>query len=323
MAARDARNGTVNIACRLLAIAAVVLGVHGAAGAKRESIRVDVSTFTPGAPVKVNLQTAKPVELSVDVVPLSVDDVLAIRRGGDAVDLDAPRARPVKTVRDGVHQDQAKGLLHRLVIGALPRGYFLLAVHAGPDTGAELIDVTTVDAPLLARADASVVVPGRALRRGGTLRFEREGTGALYWSTAWTRYVRDASTAPSDAPFGIARTFGSADGNEWHVGDVVDVELTVTADEDAQFVAIEDPLPAGLAYQPRQHETGDDWSGLQFFDDRVVFFATRLSRNAPLRLHYRVRATTAGTFTAPPPTAFAMYGPPATAAGRPARITIR
>jgi uncharacterized protein YfaS (alpha-2-macroglobulin family) len=180
-----------------------------------------------------------------------------------------------------------------------------------------------VDTPLLARADASIVVPARALRRGGTLRFERTGTGALYWSTDWTRYVRDASTAPSDAPFTITRTFSTVGGNDWHVGDVVDVDLTVTADEDAQFVAVEDPLPAGLAYQPRQHESGDDWSGLQYFDDRVVFFATQLSRNAPLRLHYRLRATTAGNFTAPPPTAFAMYGPPATAAGRPARVAIR
>jgi uncharacterized protein YfaS (alpha-2-macroglobulin family) len=180
-----------------------------------------------------------------------------------------------------------------------------------------------VDASVLARGDASIVVPARAMRRGGALRFEREGTGALYWSTDWTRYVRDASTAPSDAPFSIARTFGSAEGNTWRVGDVVEVDLTVTADEDAQFVAVEDPLPAGLAYQPRQRESGDGWSGLQFFDDRVVFFATRLSRGSPLRLHYRLRATTSGTFTAPPPTAFAMYGPPATAAGRSARITIR
>jgi uncharacterized protein YfaS (alpha-2-macroglobulin family) len=180
-----------------------------------------------------------------------------------------------------------------------------------------------IDAAVLSRADASVIVPARAMRRGGTLRFEREGTGALYWSTDWTRYARDLTAAPADAPFHIARTLGSADGNDWHVGDVVDVDLTVTADEDAQFVAIEDPLPAGLAYQPRQHESGDGWSGLQFFDDRVVFFATRLSRNAPLRLHYRLRATTAGTFTAPPPTAYAMYGPPSTAAGRAARITIR
>ncbi|MDQ6941991.1 MAG: MG2 domain-containing protein [Candidatus Eremiobacteraeota bacterium] len=180
-----------------------------------------------------------------------------------------------------------------------------------------------IEAAVLSRADASILVPARALRRGGTLRFEREGTGALYWSTDWTRYAHGVTTAPVGAPFQIARTMGAPDGNEWHVGDVVDVDLTVTADEDAQFVAIEDPLPAGLAYQPRQHESGDNWSGLQFFDDRVVFFATRLSRFTPLRLHYRLRATTAGTFTAPPPTAYAMYGPPSTAAGRAARITIR
>ena len=180
-----------------------------------------------------------------------------------------------------------------------------------------------IDAPVLSRADASVVVPARALRHGGTLRFEREGTGALYWSTDWTRYAHDATPATTDAPFHVARMLSAAGGNEWRVGDVVDVDLTVTADEDAQFVAIEDPLPAGLAYQPRQHESGDDWSGLQFFDDRVVFFASRLSRYEPLHLHYRLRATTAGTFTAPPPTAYAMYGPPSTAAGRAARITIR
>ena len=180
-----------------------------------------------------------------------------------------------------------------------------------------------IDAPLLPRRDASIVVPASALRRGGTLRFEREGTGALYWSTDWTRYAHDPTADSADAPFHIARTLGSAEGNDWHVGDAVDVELTVTADEDAQFVAIEDPLPAGLAYQPRQHESGDDWSGLQFFDDRVVFFATRISQHTPLHVHYRLRATTAGRFTAPPPTAYAMYGPPSTAAGRAARITIR
>ena len=180
-----------------------------------------------------------------------------------------------------------------------------------------------IDTALLPRADASIIVPARALRRGGTLRFERTGTGALYWSTDWTRYARNVTTAPADAPFHISRTLSSTEGNEWHVGDVVDVDVTVTADEDAQFVAIEDPLPAGLAYQPRQHESGDNWSGLQFFDDRVVFFATRLSRYEPLRLHYRLRATTSGTFTAPPPTAYAMYGPPSTAAGRAAHITIR
>jgi alpha-2-macroglobulin len=180
-----------------------------------------------------------------------------------------------------------------------------------------------IDSAVLPRAGASIAIPAKRLRSGGTLRFERTGTGALYWSTDWTRYVRDPVQDATASPFRIRRLFSSPAGNDWHVGDLIDVDTTITAENDTQYVAIEDPLPAGLEYQARQHETGDGWSGLQFFDDRVVFFATRLSARAPLHLHYQLRATTAGTFTAPAPTAYAMYGPPTTSAGQKSRITIR
>ena len=98
--------------------------------------------------------------------------------------------------------------------------------------------------------------------------------------------------------------------------------MTVESKTDAQFVAIEDPLPAGLEYQPRLHEAGDGWSGLQFFDDRVVFFASSVDAHVPLVLTYRLRASTVGRFTAPPPTAYAMYGPPVQAIGRAQHVTI-
>jgi hypothetical protein len=180
-----------------------------------------------------------------------------------------------------------------------------------------------IDQPVLAAADASLVVPAKLLRNGGTLRFAREGSGGLSWSTDWTRYAAAPPAAQLDPNFTVTRTYTAQDGNDWRVGDQVDVEVTVAATEDAQFVAIEDPLPAGLEYQPRQHESGDEWNGLQFFDDRVVFFATRVSAYAPIRLRYTLRATTPGTFTAPPATAYAMYGPPMTALGHPAHIAIR
>jgi uncharacterized protein YfaS (alpha-2-macroglobulin family) len=180
-----------------------------------------------------------------------------------------------------------------------------------------------IDSAVLPRTDASIVIPAKRLRNGGTLRVERTGTGALYWSTDWTRYVRDPVQDATNSPFRIRRLFSSPAGNDWHVGDLIDVDTTITAESDTQYVAVEDPFPAGLEYQARQHETGDDWSGLQFFDDRAVFFATRLSARAPLHLHYQLRATTAGTFTAPAPTAYAMYGPPSTSAGQKSRITIR
>jgi alpha-2-macroglobulin len=187
-----------------------------------------------------------------------------------------------------------------------------------------LLKTVRIDAPVLAREDASIVVPAKLLRAGGTLRFERTGTGALSWSTDWTQYVQGApDTVASDPDLRVERTYSARGGNDWRVGDTVDVDLVVTAKTAMQYVAVEDPFPAGLEYQPKQYAAADHWSGLQFFDDRVVFFAARLYANSPLHLRYTLRATTAGSFSAPAPTAYAMYGPPSTAAGRAARITIR
>ena len=55
----------------------------------------------------------------------------------------------------------------------------------------------------------------------------------------------------------------------------------------------------------------------------MLFFADRVSANRPQHFHYTLRATTAGTFAAPAPNTYAMYGPPATAAGTSATVTIR
>ncbi|HEX3465961.1 MAG TPA: MG2 domain-containing protein [Candidatus Elarobacter sp.] len=189
--------------------------------------------------------------------------------------------------------------------------------------GGRVVKSVRIDTPVLTGADASIRIPAKLLRNGGTVRFAREGTGGLWWSTDWTRYVAQPPGALLDPAFAIARTYTSQNGNDWRVGDQVDVDVTVTPSEDAQYVAIVDPLPAGLEYQPRQYESGDDWSGLQFFDDRVVFFATLMSSGRPVHLHYTLRATTPGAFTAPATTVFAMYGPPVNALGTPARIVIR
>jgi alpha-2-macroglobulin len=180
-----------------------------------------------------------------------------------------------------------------------------------------------IDAPVLPRDQRSIVLAPEAVRHGGTLRFEREGTGALAWSTDWTQFVPTPSAAAGQAPFRISRTYSAQRGNDWRIGDQVDVDVTVVATGDTQYVAIEDPMPAGLEYQPRQHESGDDWTGLQFFDDRVLFFADRMWKEHPLHFHYTLRATTVGTFAAPAPSAYAMYGPPNTSSGLSATVTIR
>jgi hypothetical protein len=203
--------------------------------------------------------------------------------------------------------------------------------------GDRVVKELAISKPVLDATDAGVTVPAALLGSGGTLTIERTGTGSLYWSSDWTRYappsqariadlddagLRDLG-APLESGFTISRTYHAPHPGAWRVGDEIAVDVEVRSATDAEYVAIEDPVPAGLEYQPLQYESGNSWSGLQFFDDRAVFFATQTYANYPLKLSYNLRVTTPGTYTAAPPMAYAMYGPPLAAAGIPARVTVQ
>jgi len=131
-------------------------------------------------------------------------------------------------------------------------------------------------------------------------------------------------------------------------GDLVRVRLRVTVPADRQFVAVEDPLPAGLepvdlslatsgTLQPfvtpeseQARLDGDrdrdgphwqswlygrwdggwwsPWDHKALHDDRVVYFARMLWAGS-YTASYIARATTAGTFVRPPAHAEEMYNP--------------
>lgn len=186
-------------------------------------------------------------------------------------------------------------------------------------------------------SDAEVDVPASLLHDGTAVRIVRSGRGSLYWSTDFTRYapwsvhaVQDSSRSifarlfPKQPALRIERQYSVNHPGAWRVGDAVHVDVTVTAAVDVQYVAIEDPFPAGVEYAPPQSEAQtSDWSGVQFFDDRAVFFADQLYSRWPLHLSYDLRVTTQGAYAAPPPTAYAMYGPPVSATGSGERVIVR
>lgn len=131
-------------------------------------------------------------------------------------------------------------------------------------------------------------------------------------------------------------------------GDLVRVRLRITVPADRQFVAVEDPLPAGLepvdlrlrttgTLQPfltseaqRAAEVGDEdrdgpawqawlygrwdggwwspWEHEAMHDDRVVWFA-RMLWTGSYTASYVARATTSGSFVRPPAHAEEMYNP--------------
>lgn len=201
--------------------------------------------------------------------------------------------------------------------------------------GSRVVRELHVTTPLLDAADAQIVVPASALQHGENISFERSGRGALYWSSDWERYLPANATQTFDArqavlarlfarppELSISRTYHAPHSGPWKVGDEIDVELTVSARGSAEYVAIEDPFPAGAEHQPLQGQASSDaWSGFQFLDDRATFFVDYLGGYAR-HLHYTLRVTTPGTYAAPPPNAYAMYGPPVSALGSPERIEV-
>jgi uncharacterized protein YfaS (alpha-2-macroglobulin family) len=176
------------------------------------------------------------------------------------------------------------------------------------------------------------------------LTFTREGTGTLYY-TARLRYAADTLFQEGlDAGFRIERRYepfaetGSRPAaTAYQAGDLVRVTLTFRLTKERRFVAVTDPLPAGLeaveswfattagdlrAQQDRQSSErgGDDERGWQSWwrgggfdhverhDDRIQLFATRLSEGVHT-FSYIARAMTAGTFRTAPARAEEMYTP--------------
>ncbi len=183
-----------------------------------------------------------------------------------------------------------------------------------------------------------VRVAGRSARDAGSaaqtcppaaerdLAFSRAGTGRLYYATR-LQYALDRSrrqrptraSTSSGATSGSSRSGNGPAATAFAAGDLIRVTLTVTVPQERRYVAVTDPLPAGveavdswfrttasdLAKDASAQNAGDAVRGWWFerggfdhvekYDDRVALFATRLAEGQA-RVLVLVRATTAGTF---------------------------
>ena len=182
------------------------------------------------------------------------------------------------------------------------------------------------------------------------LTFTRSGQGTLFYS-ARLRYAVDTlfhdgadqgiTIERSYAPFDEKTTRPAA--TTFSAGDLVRVTLTLRLTKERRYVAVTDPLPAGLeaveswfatsaqdlaAAQERNEPVDDSWFSwwqrggfdhVERHDDRVQLFATRLSEGEHV-FTYIARATTSGTFRTAPAHAEEMYEPEVS--GRTATATI-
>lgn len=187
---------------------------------------------------------------------------------------------------------------------------------------------------------ATVSVPidqlrGQADRDPGAdkLTLDVEAGGRLYYEAQLRFARRKLPTEPLDHGFSVERTttlLGGASGlrtassprGELSAGDLVRVDLTVVSSSPRRAVAIEAPLPGGLAALapellddtpededfPRYDVAGRLWDRRELRDDRVLFFVDRMPAGVS-RFTFYARALHPGSYVVPPATAFEMYAP--------------
>jgi uncharacterized protein YfaS (alpha-2-macroglobulin family) len=113
----------------------------------------------------------------------------------------------------------------------------------------------------------------------------------------------------------------------WHVGDVANIELTVTAKADQPWVVVLDPIPAGASHlgngldgssnlldrKPKvKAQASDIQSWPTEYEEKsnanFVSYAAYLPKGT-YTMNYRIRLNSAGEFKLPPSRVEAMYSP--------------
>ena len=183
--------------------------------------------------------------------------------------------------------------------------------------------------------EPAVVTTVPAAKLGGetALRFVAKGVGQLHYGARLRFAPNVMPTDPEDRGLVVQRWYTANDGEERvravTEGSLVRVHLRLATHQARNYVAFEDPLPAGLeAVDPRlrtsaRQATPEDTAGsleghpepsfsafgnVEMRDDRIVLFADDLPPGV-YTYTYTARATTAGTFALPPARAEAMYRP--------------
>jgi len=190
--------------------------------------------------------------------------------------------------------------------------------------------------------DNRFVVEGVALGGGEhRLRITKTGKGAAYLNTYLRYFTKEEHIGAAGHELKVDRTYfllkqipyeveveGSEgqtvkekrlryervalkDGDRVESGDVIQVELRITSDNDYTYLCFEDMKPAGC--EPTELRSGGQgqegfWTYMELRDEKVVFFMGSVEQGEHL-LRYRLRAEVPGIFHALPTTLYAMYVP--------------
>ena len=154
--------------------------------------------------------------------------------------------------------------------------------------------------------------------------------GMLYYTMALKAFVRADKVKPANRGFFVTREYTLLSNpkkpiSSAHVGDIIDVKLTVVVPKEMDFVMLEDPIPAGTEplntrlRTTTSRATGvtqedEDWwwiwepDHVEMHDEKVSIFSSWMDSGSH-EFHYQIRATIPGKYLVPPATASEMYFP--------------
>jgi uncharacterized protein YfaS (alpha-2-macroglobulin family) len=209
--------------------------------------------------------------------------------------------------------------------------YALIAIAdfvRGQAEGSPEVTVTIGDRVLLQQSvqGGAVIALSQPLSAVGKGRLSITGTGPVFYN-ATLSLARDAAFHEAvDQGLKVEREYLDGDTlapiRAVAIGDIVRVRLLVTSRRAVDYLALEDPFPAGFEAVNTNLSTEDsslaggtamsgEWTWRELRDDRVQAFADRMSEGQQV-LEYLLRATTEGTFAAAPAHAELMYEPSTT-----------
>lgn len=192
--------------------------------------------------------------------------------------------------------------------------------------------------------NGKIEIPASALQTGrNEIVIRRIGSGTLYASAWLTYFTREQEIKPAGNEVFAQRQFFRTvvrptlsgayktvreelkPGMALRSGERVEVELTLEAKNDYEYLVVEDLKAAGM--EPTAVKSGFDGGGgllahRELRDEKTAFFITRLPQGKH-KLKYELRAEVPGTFAALPALVHAMYVPEIRANSAGAKVEIR
>jgi uncharacterized protein YfaS (alpha-2-macroglobulin family) len=208
--------------------------------------------------------------------------------------------------------------------------------------GGAVVKTVRINRDNLFTCDNRFVLEGAALGGGAhTLTITKKGRGALYYSTYLTYFTMEEDIEAAGLQLKLDRAYHKLvqipyevevedstgrrikekrlryervplkNGDEVQSGDIIQVELRVTSDNNYTYLCFEDMKPAGC--EPLELRSGGKgqegfYSYMELRDEKVVFFANIIDQGEHL-LRYRLRSEIPGTFHALPTVVYGMYVP--------------